>query len=133
MSVIALDVAPSVTTTSLPDGDSGQAYAATIAATGTAPLTFALDSGSLPPGLTLDTATGAISGTPTTAGSFAFTVRVSNARGVASRAFTVDVTAMLPATGPAVLLPALGAVTLLAGGTGLVATAARSRGPRRAR
>jgi hypothetical protein len=56
-----------ITTTTLPVGQVGVAYGATLAATGGAtPYTWSLVSGSLD-GLTLNTATGAITGTPTAA------------------------------------------------------------------
>ncbi len=48
---------------------------------GTAPYTYSLGSGTLPPGLTLNTTTGLISGTPTTQGGYAFTVKVTDANG----------------------------------------------------
>jgi subtilisin family serine protease len=68
-----------VTTTSLPAGSVGQAYSQTVAATGgQTPYTWNVSSGSLPPGLSLDPSTGALAGTPTTAGSFAFTVQVAD-------------------------------------------------------
>lgn len=65
---------------SLPDGIVGQAYPATqlIASGGTRPYTFLVTTGSLPPGLQLDGKTGAISGTPTQAGTFPFTVTLSD-------------------------------------------------------
>jgi hypothetical protein len=47
---------------------------------GTAPFTFSVATGTLPPGLTLNTSTGAITGTPTAAGSF--TIQVKDANGV---------------------------------------------------
>jgi len=50
-------------------------YSATLTATGGGTLVWSIDSGLLPPGLTMSTA-GVISGTPTTAGSWAFKVRV---------------------------------------------------------
>jgi hypothetical protein len=57
-----------VTTTSLPNGQVGAAYSATLAATGgTTPYTWSLTRGTLPAGLALNAATGAITGTPTTA------------------------------------------------------------------
>jgi hypothetical protein len=72
----------SITTTSLPSGTVGVAYTTTLAATGgTTPYTWALTSGTLPAGLTLNAATGAISGTPTasaTNASLTFTVTDSS-------------------------------------------------------
>jgi hypothetical protein len=61
----------------------GEAYSYTYVATGgTAPYTFSVVSGTLPPGLTLDEDTGVLSGTPTTAGSYSFGVQVTDALGV---------------------------------------------------
>jgi Putative Ig domain len=55
----------SITTSSLPNAQVGVAYSATLAATGgTAPYTWSLTSGILPPGISLDTTTGMLSGTP---------------------------------------------------------------------
>ncbi|MFC7645284.1 Ig domain-containing protein [Streptosporangium lutulentum] len=41
---------------------------------------WSVTAGSLPPGLTLNTSTGQLSGTPTTGGTFSFTVRVVDAQ-----------------------------------------------------
>jgi outer membrane autotransporter protein len=49
---------------------------------GTAPVTFALASGALPPGLTLDPVTGTVSGVPTTAGNYTYAIKVTDAAGV---------------------------------------------------
>ena len=70
----------SITTTSLPSGQVGIAYSATLAATGgTSPYAWSLTSGTLPAGLTLNAATGAISGTPTaTANATALTFMVTD-------------------------------------------------------
>ena len=67
-----------VTTTSLPSGTKGHAYAATLAATGgNPPYTWKLATGSakLPKGLKIK-ATGTISGKPKVSGSFSVTVEV---------------------------------------------------------
>ncbi|MFC6645062.1 beta strand repeat-containing protein [Granulicella cerasi] len=71
-------------------GTVGTAYSATFTATGgTAPYTFSIAGGALPTGLTLSTA-GVISGTPTAAGTYGFTVKVVDANNAtASAAFTV--------------------------------------------
>ena len=71
---------PSITTTTLANGVVSTAYSATLqAAGGAGSLTWSLASGSsLPAGLTLNAA-GAISGTPTAAGTTTFTVKVTDA------------------------------------------------------
>jgi large repetitive protein len=66
----------------LAGGTVGTPYNAAISATGgAAPFTFAVVAGSLPAGLTLDAATGTISGTPTTASPSLFTIRATDAAG----------------------------------------------------
>ena len=76
--VLAWDLVK-ITTSSLLDGTKGTSYSQTLAATqsqGT--LTWAVTSGSLPTGLSLNSSTGVISGTPTTAGTSDFTVTASD-------------------------------------------------------
>ena len=64
-----------------PDGTVSQAYSRPVQASGgTPPLTWNIvaGTGTLPPGLNLNQTTGAISGTPTAAGTSSFTVRVQD-------------------------------------------------------
>ncbi|MBQ3397455.1 MAG: putative Ig domain-containing protein, partial [Synergistaceae bacterium] len=70
---------PEIMTSGLPDGTTGTAYTATLEAeTGSYnwPIRWSISSGTLPPGLTLNSSTGTITGTPTTADTYTFTVRV---------------------------------------------------------
>lgn len=68
-----------ITTTSLPPGTVNTPYHATLSATGgQPPYTWTVIQGSLPHGLTLNASSGLISGTPTAAGAFNFTVQVSD-------------------------------------------------------
>lgn len=67
----------SIASTSLINAAQGSPYNAALGANGgVPPLTWSITSGSLPPGLTLAASTGQISGTPTTQGTFSFTVKV---------------------------------------------------------
>jgi len=89
------DTGPYVTTTTLPDADVGAAYSNTLfEAGGVSPFTWTIDPsspGPLPPGLSLDNS-GKISGKPTTAGLFNFTVRVTdNNLNYGTRALTLRV------------------------------------------
>jgi len=77
----------------LPQGKRGVAYSQTITATGgVAPYTWAVTAGSLPSGLSVNGATGVLSGTPTDAGDFNFTVEVTDANSMtATKAFALHV------------------------------------------
>lgn len=80
---ISIAAAPAITftTTTLPNGIIGTAYNASVAATGGAgALTYAVTSGSLPAKLSLSSA-GAITGTPSTAGTSSFKVTASDGYG----------------------------------------------------
>lgn len=73
VTVVPLGEAPTITTSSLPDGAKGVAYNATLEKTGGAG-TWTRSAGTLPAGLSLAPGTGAITGTPTSAGTSNFTV-----------------------------------------------------------
>lgn len=68
-----------ITTPTLPAGQVGQPYSATLAATNIDDVFWSVKSGALPDGLTLDDATGEISGTPTTAADYHFTIKATGA------------------------------------------------------
>jgi uncharacterized protein (TIGR03437 family) len=94
----------------LPAGRTGIAYNQTLSASGgAAPYAFSLASGALPSGLSL-AANGALTGTPSATGSYAFTARVTDANGCAGeRPYTIvindntdcAVVTVAPATLPA--------------------------------
>ncbi len=79
----------SITTNSLPGGSIGTLYNQTVTASPAATYSFTVSSGTLPPGLTLNAASGEISGTPTTSGSFNFTVSASSNGCSASQSLTI--------------------------------------------
>jgi len=68
-----------ITTSSLLNGYQWISYGSNVSATGgTTPYSWSIFSGSLPSGVTLDSGTGLISGTPGNFGTFNFTVRVTD-------------------------------------------------------
>jgi hypothetical protein len=98
------------TPATLPNGTVGVPYAQTFTGSGgTAPYTFGVTAGALPAGLFLS-ATGALSGTPTTAGPSTFTIRATDANGCFfERAYTMAIAAAVPTLPQVfVLLLALG-------------------------
>jgi hypothetical protein len=81
-----------ITTTSLPVGVPQTAYTTTVAVSGgTPPLTWTVQSGTLPPGLTLNASTGVISGTPATTGVSSFTLQVSDGGQTATRPLSISI------------------------------------------
>lgn len=84
-----------IDTAVLPNGQVGNAYSATVAASqGATPYRFSVSTGVLPAGLRLNPQSGAITGTPTAAGSSTFTILVVDADSPptsASQLYTVEV------------------------------------------
>ncbi|MCC7289480.1 putative Ig domain-containing protein, partial [bacterium] len=80
MNIVATPL--SITTGSLPDGTFTTPYNQTVyTAGGDAPTSFSVISGSLPSGLELDSGTGVISGTPSSPGTYTFTIRATDRTG----------------------------------------------------
>jgi hypothetical protein len=82
-----------LTPTTLPGGSVGDAYSQTVTANGgVTPFTYAVTADSLPPTLTLDPNTGAITGTLDAAGSYTFTITATDATGcTGSQQYTIGV------------------------------------------
>jgi len=59
----------------------GVSWSFTFTASGAAPITYSVSSGTLPNGLSLNSSTGVLSGAPTTAGSFRYSVKATNSAG----------------------------------------------------
>ncbi|MFX3575933.1 putative Ig domain-containing protein [Ralstonia mannitolilytica] len=106
------------------------AYSQTFSATGgTAPYTYAVSTGSLPAGLSLNASTGVLSGTPTTLGSSTFTVKATDSStGVGApysgtRSYTITVGQAI-GTAPAITATTMSTVPIT-----LHATANATGGP----
>jgi hypothetical protein len=105
----------------LPGGTVGTAYSQTMTATGgSGTYTYSVSSGALPAGLSLNAATGLISGTPTSAAASTFTVTATDGTGVASsRSYGVTINAAIvvsPASLPSGTVGTAYAQTSLASG-----------------
>ncbi len=85
---------PTITTGQSAAGAQGVAFSYQLLANG-GPTAFALDSGALPDGITLNTATGLLSGTPTSTGAFTPAFTATNAAGT-SLAVTLTLTVRDP-------------------------------------
>jgi parvulin-like peptidyl-prolyl isomerase len=82
----------SITTTSLPDGQTGTDYSQTLdALSGIQYPAWTVVKGSLPDGLTLVKGTGLIRGTPTAAGSFSFTVQADDGLKQTTQDLTINI------------------------------------------
>src|SRR5690349_10787863 len=70
--------APNFITTSLNTITQGSLFSQTLVMDGALPITFSVAAGTLPAGLSLNSSTGTISGTPSAAGSYSFTLQATN-------------------------------------------------------
>jgi len=93
----------SITTTAIPNGSVGVAYSSALTATGgSLPVTWSVAGGALPPGLTVNTASGLLSGTPTTPEPYSFVVQVSDSSiptQTATQSLSVTISPLVIATG----------------------------------
>ncbi|MBN2102934.1 putative Ig domain-containing protein [bacterium] len=89
-----------ITSASLPDGMAGAGYSVTLQAEGGwGTYAWSVLSGSLPPGLNINSSTGKISGIPTTEGNYNFTVKAEDSQSPPdsdTQAFTVTINAPQP-------------------------------------
>jgi hypothetical protein len=93
----------------------GAPFNQTVTASPSAAYNYSVSAGALPTGLSLNAATGAITGTPQQSGSFNFTISASLGSCAGQRNYTVTVGC------PAITLPALGSANLATSYTGNVA------------
>jgi hypothetical protein len=94
---VTLPGGSSITSAPPPNGTVGVAYSFTFTSNMTPTVTWALSAGTWPPGLTLNAASGVLSGTPTTSGSYPITIGASNTNGnTASQTFTMQVDLGVP-------------------------------------
>ena len=92
---IIVGTVPTIVTNSLPDGKMGENYYATLQATGTAPITWSKTAGNLPTGLTVNS-NGTITGTPTAAGTYSFTVQAKNNWGSVTKQLSLAIGGIAP-------------------------------------
>ena len=83
-------VAPTITTTTLTNGTLENVYNQKLSATGDTPITWIVEIGTLPAGLAISSG-GVISGTPTTLGTFTFTVKADNSTGNDTKSLSITI------------------------------------------
>jgi hypothetical protein len=89
---IAGGACPTITLPALPDGAPGQLYTNSVTATPSGSYSYAMASGSLPPGLTLYGSMGLLYGYPMAAGTFNFTVTATDSNNcTGSKSYAVNV------------------------------------------
>ena len=101
----------------LPEGSQGGAYSQVAMTSGGSPPThWSVSSGDLPAGLSIESATGLISGTPARAGQYQFTLRATdNAQTMATQEFSLRVNPASPTAAP---LPRITTASLPGGAVG---------------
>jgi Ca2+-binding RTX toxin-like protein len=99
------------------DGTVGRPYSSRFVVTGAPSPTVSQVSGELPPGLTLGS-DGALTGTPTTAGSYPFTVRADSDVGIDFASVTVTIAPATPCAGRAAMIVGTAGANRLAGTPG---------------
>ncbi len=87
---------PAFTSGAPPGGTFNVAYSHTYTASGSPAPTFSVTSGALPSGLSLNSSSGVLSGTPTAAGTFTGVVTATNSAGSATQAFSIVIAATAP-------------------------------------
>ncbi|MEU8390381.1 SdrD B-like domain-containing protein [Micromonospora sp. NPDC048842] len=114
---VRVNAPPSLSFPAPPRGQETIAYSVQLVVTGgTAPYAWTVSAGTLPPGLTLGPTTGLLAGTPTTPGSYPFTVRVTDASGLsATQAVTVQIEALV---GLSISVPEQSALGTISAGDG---------------
>lgn len=109
-----------------PGGTVGSPYSFTVTATGTAPIAFSATG--LPAGLSIDPASGVITGTPTAVGSSSVTITATNAGGTATLNATIVIApagAVTPASIPTMSEWGLIVMSLLLAGAAMAGSKRR--------
>ena len=122
-----------ITTSHLPSGTVDTAYSASLAASGGAtPYTWTFE-GALPDGLSLDSATGIISGTPATANTYNFIVKATDgSSNYCVRELSIQVNAAVPAgDGTSISVSILGGTDTFSLSNGVLAAAKELASPDR--
>ena len=109
LTITNTNVAPTFTSTNQATGQVGVAFLFTNTASGTAPITFGETR--LPAGLSLVTATGVITGTPTASGTNSWTITASNAGGVTNQALSLAIASVTPGPKPSSISPSSASAT----------------------
>ena len=84
----------SITLPALPNGKVGQFYSISVSASPSDSYSYAVTSGSLPPGVSLISSLGLLIGNPTTPGGYSFTITATRSGGggcTGSRSYTVTI------------------------------------------